>query len=321
MIIYSEPVYNYESESMMKNKANEALEVQPKQKKKLSGPLKVFLSLVIIMFVLGAAVCGAVYFYWQYTKTHYEISFYQVISKKVSKNIRFIVISDIHNREYGENNELLINDIRSLKPDIILFAGDMVIKTQDDYQPMLNLVANLTEIAPCYGVMGNHEDERMYLLGDRELVEKFEKAGLKVLRNAREIIQIGEDKIQLLGISGTTTYGFEEYGGRRFMKKTSIDSSSFSIVMAHVPILFDHLLSDYNYDLGIAGHVHGGIAIIPFFGGLYSDEEGFLPTYFAGKYTLSNDATLIISRGLGDSKNLPRINNMPELVVIDVNWY
>lgn len=305
----------------MKKKDKAEIDSQTKQKKKRNKLLKFFLYFITIMIVMVVAVCSAVFVYWQYTKTHYEISFYQVISKKVSKNTRFIVISDIHNREYGENNELLINDIQSLKPDIILFAGDMVIKTQDDYQPMLNLVANLTKIAPCYGVMGNHEDERMYLLGDRELVEKFEKAGLKVLRNAREIIQIGEDKIQLLGISSTTTYGFEEYGGRRFMKKTSIDSSSFSIVMAHVPILFDHQLSDYNFDLGIAGHVHGGLAIIPFFGGLYSDEEGFLPTYFAGKYTLSNDATLIISRGLGDSKNLPRINNMPELVVIDVNWY
>ncbi len=283
--------------------------------------LKAFLVFLIGMAVLASAVCGSVYIYWQYTKTHYVITFYQETSKKVSQNIRLIVISDIHNREYGENNEKLISDIRSLKPDLILFAGDMVIKTVDDYQPMLNLVTELTSIAPCYGVMGNHEDERIYLKNDKQLYEKFEKAGLKVLRNTQETVRIGSDKIQLMGISSTTTYGFENYGARKFMETTSMDPSAYSVVMAHVPILFDAQLSDYNFDLGIAGHVHGGIVNLPHFGGLYSEEEGFLPTYYGGRIVLSNEKPLIISRGLGDSKPIPRINNMPELVVIDVNWY
>lgn len=300
---------------------NEVPEAQPKQKKKLSKPLRIILSICIIIVVVAVAVCGGVYFYWQYTKTHYEISFYQITSKKVSRNIRFVVISDIHNREYGENNELLISDIRSLKPDLILFAGDMVIKDQDDYQPMLNLVANLKEIAPCYGVLGNHESERIYYYSeDKALPKKFEDAGLKVLRNAQEIINIGNDTIQLMGVEGTE-YGFDAYNGRKFMDNTSIDPSKFSIVMTHMPILFDSKLTDYTFDLGIAGHVHGGLVILPYLGGLYSDEEGFRPKYYAGQYTLSNNATLIISRGLGDSKNIPRVNNMPELVVIDVNWY
>jgi predicted MPP superfamily phosphohydrolase len=85
--------------------------------------------------------------------------------------------------------------------------------------------------------------------------------------------------------------------------------------------LFDAQLSDYDFDLGIAGHVHGGIVNIPLLGGLYSEEEGFFPTYYGGRNILSNQKPLIISRGLGDSSPIPRINNMPELVVIDVNWY
>ena len=291
------------------------------KKRRRSNFFRILKQILVGLLVVIFCAVGSIFFYWQYTKTHYVVRFYQETSKKVSRNIRLIVISDIHNREYGENNETLISDIRSLKPDLILFAGDMVIKTEDDYQPMLNLVTELNSIAPCYGVMGNHEDERIYLGNDKQLYEKFEKAGLKILRNAQEIVQIGTDKIQLMGISGTTTYGFEEYGGRRFMDKTSIDPSAYCIVMAHVPILFDAQLSDYAFDLGIAGHVHGGIVNLPYFGGLYSEEEGFLPTYYGGRIVLSNEKPLIISRGLGDSKPIPRINNMPELVVIDVNWY
>ena len=274
----------------------------------------------ILLCVLALSLV-AVFLYVPYTKTHYKIVFYQETSKKVSDNIRIAVISDIHNREYGENNEALISDLRELKPDLILFPGDMVIREQDDYQPMLDLVSNLTGIAPCYGVLGNHESERIYYRDDRGLPEAFENAGLRLLRNAQEEIEIGKNTVQLIGVEGTS-YGFEEYGGREFMEKTGIDPAAFSILMAHIPILFEPQLSGYDFDLGIAGHVHGGIVVLPFIGGLYTREEGFFPKFTSGKYILEKQQTLIISAGLGDSKVFPpRIHNMPELVVIDVNQY
>ena len=99
--------------------------------------LRILCILIILLIIIGAAVS----FYALYTKTHYRITFYQETSKKVSSNIRAAVISDIHVREYGENNETLISDLRALKPDLILFLGDMVIRDQDDYQPALDLVA------------------------------------------------------------------------------------------------------------------------------------------------------------------------------------
>lgn len=289
--------------------------------KKKHGFLRVLLRILVILLLLALVIGTAVFIYSRYTQTHYKISFYQETSRKVSSNIRLVVISDLHNREYGENNGTLISDIRALKPDLILLPGDMVIREEDDYRPMLDLVSELSGIAPCYGVLGNHESERIYYRDDRELTAKFENAGLKLLRNASEEIRIGSSAVQLIGLEGTT-YGFEEYGGRAFMDKTEINPSAYCILMAHIPVLFDPQLSGYGFDLGIAGHVHGGIVNLPFLGGLYSDEEGFFPHYTAGKYTLSNRQTLIISAGLGDSKPFPpRINNMPELVVVDINRY
>lgn len=295
----------------------EAKETGKKKHRLLRILLHILAFLLVLMLFIGAAASLSAL----YSKTHYEIRFYQETSKKVSANIRIAVISDIHNREYGENNEALISDLRDLKPDLILFLGDMVIRDQDDYQPMLNLVSASAEIAPCYGVLGNHESERIYYRNDKDLPSAFEKAGLKLLRNEQEEIRIGKDTVQLLGVEGTSN-GFEEYGWRDFMEKTAINPSSLSILMAHIPTLFEPQLSEYIFDLGIAGHVHGGIVVLPFIGGLYTDEEGFFPKFTAGKYILSNQQTLIISAGLGDSKPFPpRINNIPELVVIDINRY
>lgn len=289
----------------------------PKKRRFSKTWVRVFGILLSLLLVCGAVMTGYALRY----RSHYKISFYQETSSKVSSNIRIAVISDIHTREYGEHNEALLSDLRALKPDLILFPGDMVIREQEAYSSMLELVSESASIAPCYGVLGNHESERIYYNNDRDLPEKFEKAGLKLLRNAREDIHVGRNRIQLFGIEGTA-YGFEQYGGREFMEKTEIDPDAYSIVMTHIPILFESQLSEYDFDLGIAGHVHGGIVNLPFIGGLYSDEEGFFPKLCAGKYTLDDRQSLIISAGLGDSKSFPsRINNPPELVVIDINQY
>ena len=85
------------------------------------------------------------------------------------------------------------------------------------------------------------------------------------------------------------------------------------------PHVFHNTTRVIQLELGLAGHNHGGIVILPGFGPLYSDEEGWLPKYADGEYTLKNGAKLIVGRGLGDSGGAPRINNVPVLVIVDVN--
>ncbi len=312
--LYIERKQEYGKNNMMNTTSTET---KPRGKKRtiLGVLLRILLFLLVLVLITGAAVT----LYMRYTQTHYRVRFYQELSEKVSGNIRLAVISDLHNREYGADNEMLISDVQALKPDLILFLGDMVIREEDDYQPMLKLVSTLAGNTPCYGVLGNHESERMYSGNDKALPEAFEKAGLKLLRNSREEVSIDGNTIQLIGVEGTA-YGFETYGGREFMEKTEISPSAYSILMTHIPILFKTALSEYDFDLGLAGHVHGGIVRIPFLGGLYSDEEGFFPELCSGKYTLDRQQTLIISAGLGDSRPFPpRIHNIPELLVIDIS--
>ena len=77
------------------------------------------------------------------------------------------------------------------------------------------------------------------------------------------------------------------------------------ICLAHVPTYFPEHLENYSFELGLAGHTHGGIVRLPKIGPLYTAEEGFFPDYAGGSYTLANNATLIVSRGLGDSSWVP----------------
>ena len=73
----------------------------------------------------------------------------------------------------------------------------------------------------------------------------------------------------------------------------------------------------------LCGHTHGGLIQIPVFGPLYTHEGGILPEgkgkFVYGRYSDAG-RPLIVSSGL-DNSNLLRINNQPELVIIDINKF
>jgi predicted MPP superfamily phosphohydrolase len=73
----------------------------------------------------------------------------------------------------------------------------------------------------------------------------------------------------------------------------------------------------------VAGHTHGGMVQIPMLGALYTREGGLLPGrsghYVYGRYEVQG-RPLIVSSGL-ENRNIFRINNEPELVIIDINKF
>ena len=184
---------------------------------------------------------------------------------------------------------------------------------------MISLCRKLSELAPVCGVLGNHEDVKIYHQGDEELVKRFEDAGVKILRNEEASYCLYDNTVSVIGIEGKPE-DFASYGAKECMEaQESENQYDLRICIAHVPTYFPEELENYSFDLGLAGHTHGGIVRLPKLGALYSAEEGLFPEYGGGVYTLDNKATLIVSRGLGDSGKWPRINNVPELSVIDIN--
>lgn len=279
--------------------------------------------LLLTATVLAILIATMARLLWEnirYNRTHYTAEFYQIHSRKLTRSFRIVFLTDVHLREYGADNCNLVQDIRNLKPDLILLGGDMA--TYDvgpSYDNMLSLCSQLAGIAPVCGVLGNHEDELYFLDGDTDLVDRFTEAGVRVLRNQETVYLINDNTISILGIEGNSR-DFDKYGAREFMdraeQKTNYD---FRICIAHVPTYFPDALENYSFELGLAGHTHGGIIRLPMIGPLYSAEEGFFPTYGGGSYAMANGGTLIVSRGLGDSSAVPRINNVPELSVIDID--
>ena len=120
----------------------------------------------------------------------------------------------------------------------------------------------------------------------------------------------------LIGGLTTAVEGYEEYGAAFFEEYEKSDA--FKLLISHYPSLYYEALADAAVDLGICGHYHGGQFRLPVIGGLYHGDTGLFPKYNGGMYQIDN-GTIFVSRGMGGHNGLPRINNRPELAVIDIN--
>lgn len=245
-----------------------------------------------------------------------EVTFYHLYSSKVTgaENIRIVVLSDLHNREFGADNVDLTRQIADLKPDLIIIAGDMVNAEEENLDVILNLCGRLVEIAPVYYGPGNHENNLMYEKGVM-LEEQLSEKGVCVLVNRAETVTIHKTAFLVGGLT-TAPEGYEEYGAA-FMEEY-LKSGGFKLLIAHYPSLYYEALAEAEIDLGICGHYHGGQIRLPFAEGLYHGDVGLFPKYSGGMYQLPR-SVIFVSRGMGGHNGLPRINNRPELAVIDLN--
>lgn len=253
----------------------------------------------ILYAVLAVAVllfCG-----WGLASEELEVTFYHLYSPKIAggENLRVAVLSDLHDREFGPDNQDLIRQIAVLKPDLIAVAGDMVNAKNGDPDVILTLCGKMVEIAPVYYCPGNHESNLMYEQGS-PIESQLLELGVHVLVNRAEEATVHRTTLLIGGIP-TSPEDYAVYGAEFFQEYEK--SGAFKLLIAHYPGLYYGDLAEGAVDLGICGHYHGGQIRLPLLGGLYR---------------LAN-STIFVSRGMGGHNGLPRINNRPELAIIDIN--
>lgn len=235
---------------------------------------------------------------------------------KSNKGFRILQLSDLHNKTFGQNQEMLVNAVKQTKPDLIVFTGDMIHNSASE-ENGLHLMEQLRKIAPVYFVMGNHEG---YLSDFNLLAEKLAQLGVIVLRNESVTIQNG---IQLIGVDDPTVSG-EVYSDDTQIVDQEIQQAlqkaenqkGYKILLSHRPELLT-LYARHNIDLVLAGHAHGGQVRIPFVGGVVAPNQGFFPEFDAGEFH-QDQTTMIVNRGLGNSIIPQRMFNLPEIILIEL---
>ena len=227
-------------------------------------------------------------------------------------------ISDLHNAEYGKNNEKLIDILKAESPNIIAITGDLIDSNHTNLEVALSFAQQAIKIAPCYFVTGNHEA----WIGSQyeELKTSLQNTGITVLQDEAIELNYGDVCIQLIGLNDPD---FSERD--RLLSESILEaklsqvniSDGFTILLSHRPEYFN-VYQNKNIDLVLSGHAHGGQFRLPLGGGVIAPGQGLFPKYDAGAYT-ENGTTMIVSRGIGNSIIPVRINNPPEIVIIELN--
>ena len=249
----------------------------------------------IIFIFIGIFIL--MYLYIKYNVNTLEVTKYVVENKKVPKEFdgyNIVQISDLHSKLFGENNKKLIQKIKSLNPDIVVVTGDLI-----------------------DGENNNYKDEY------KDYFNKLHQIDFVNLDNNKVEIVKGDSNINLYGL--TVPYSCYKYLFDNqettsididFLEEKlgKVDREQFNILLAHTPFYFDEY-EKWGADLTLCGHVHGGIVRLPLVGGLLSPDRKFFPKYDLGEY-IKNKSTMIVSKGLGGSKVLIRVNCKPEIVNI-----
>lgn len=230
---------------------------------------------------------------------------------------RIAQVSDLHNAEFGDGNQRLLDMLREAEPEMIAITGDLIDARKTNIAVALAFAEEAVRIAPCYYVSGNHETR---VPEYREFKAGLEAAGVTVLDDARVEIEISGKSITIIGVNDPSFLAdyltSDAAVMDRKLSELSSEDAGFTILLSHRPELFDTYAA-HDMDLVLTGHAHGGQFRLPLIGGLIAPNQGLFPKYDDGLYSEGN-TNMIVSRGLGNSIIPFRFNNRPEVVLIEL---
>lgn len=270
---------------------------------------------VIIGIICGVIALFVLFGIWVIIENNiFMVKRYSVPSEKIQNDLTIVQVSDLHNKKFGKDNKRLAAEIKKLSPDLIVFTGDTV--DSEKNKNSLALIKEISSVAPTYLSLGNHEAALDYKVFS-EFSEKVEECGAKILDNEVLSLTLNGNDINLVAISDPNTFALSEKGAALDAKikelTEDLDETKFTLALSHRPEYFD-IYTSYPLDLTLAGHAHGGQWRLFGLAG-YATGQGLFPKLTSGLHT-KNNRGMIISRGLGNGKPIPRIFNIPELVVI-----
>lgn len=275
-----------------------------------------------IFLAVVSAILLALTIWIAWGNTALELNTYTITSDKLPAafdGYRIAHVSDLHNAEMGKDNEKLLAMLRETEPDMIAITGDLIDSRKTDIEIALHFVRKAMEIAPCYYVTGNHEAR---VAAYNELKAGMEAAGVIVLEDVRTEISMEGETITLIGVSDPSYQTDYLFGDSETVMNTKLEelhteNDGFTILLSHRPELFDTYVTS-DMDLVLSGHAHGGQFRLPFIGGLVAPNQGLFPQYDAGLYTGEN-TNMLVSRGIGNSLLPFRINNRPEVILVELH--
>ena len=260
-------------------------------KKKLIIFLLIILFILIITFFINK----------HFIAHNLKVIEYGITDKKLPTNYHGLKIVHFSDILYGKSTNMddikkIVKKINELKPDIVVFTGDLFykdIKISD--REVKNLKNELGRI--------NAKIEKFAILGDNDkhFKDKFYTAlndDFIILDN--EIYDLYDGSEDLIKIVGINDIKKED--------ESLKEDTNYKIILLHKPDEIEKLKASYN--IALSGHSMGGQIKFPFYGPLIKLKGA--KTYVSGYYEVNN-TKLYVNDGIGSQNVNMRINNRPKI--------
>lgn len=277
--------------------------------------------LITIIVILAVALLWVML----YDSNRFVIKRYTAEDKRIQKACRAVLVTDLHNKRYGKDNEALLSAIKNQQPDFILIAGDVLTaKPGASLEPALQFLRALAGEYPIYYANGNHEHRlKLYPETYGDMAERYNAAlkemGIEPLVNGH--VDLPEYGIAVYG-SEIDKFFYKRFKVRKMAEGYlpqilgQAPRERFTVLLAHNPDYFPQYAA-WGADLTMSGHIHGGVARVPVWGkGVVSPAWRLFPKYDGGIFK-EGKAVMLLSRGLGIHTIPVRVFNPAELWVVD----
>ena len=221
------------------------------------------------------------------------------------QDFKIVQFSDLLINSTKNVNDLenIVNQINEMKPDIIVFTGDLIYRDYNiSEEEIENIKVNLKKL-DCtlykYAIIGDNDAESVDLY--KEIIND---SGFILLDNQSSYIFYKDvTPIKITGITDINNVDNALYIADEL-------ETFYNIALTHEPDNID-TLANKDIDLVLAGHSLLGQIRVPFWGGILKKDGA--NKYLDDNYT-TNNTQLFVSGGLGTDNNIPfRLFNKPQI--------
>lgn len=225
--------------------------------------------------------------------------------------LKIVHFSDIHYKKVITEDRVkeLVEEINKLKPDVVLFTGDLLDEDYNLTNTDINfLIEELSKIESTYGnyaIIGDNDYKKIDTIKNIYIQSNF-----TLLKNDYTIIyNENNDKIFIGGLS---SYNYKDADITKVMDYFSNNNDiTYKIIMIHEPDYIDTIINNYkDIDLILSGHSLNGSINIPII------KKYLLPknaTKYYKPYYKINNTDIYISNGIGVNNINFRLFNFPSI--------
>ena len=279
---------------------------------------EIMLAMFISMAAMGYLIYGATE-----GKQHFQVVEASIYSKDIPEafhGYRIVQIADIHVGSWMGNTKPLqkaVRMINDLKPDLIVFTGDLVNNLATELDEFIPVLSQLKAKHGVYSVLGNHDYSTYIRWNTLEeqaknfdsLKDKQVQIGWKMLNNSHVKLYQGTDSIALIGVENSGRPPFPDYA--RLTEAMTGTEGMFQILLSHDPSHWQReVLPSTDIQLTLSGHTHDMQTRI--FG--FSPSALVYPEH-SGLYQ-EGDQMLYVNTGLGHLMYPMRLGAWPEITLL-----